>query len=208
VEGLALGGGLEYACSADVIVASPKAVMGLPETGIGIYPGLGGTQRPARHIGKELAKYLVFTGRILSAKEAHAIGLVDYVFAPEELESKMRSLISEGKLVPQKGRTDEELPEEWRKIKALFADGNIEDLLSGKYQGSEDPVAAKTAKMLASKAPIALHLANRIMDEGYDKPVAEATKLELEHCKEIFSTQDALTGLTSIGKGKPAFEGK
>ncbi|MBW1721865.1 MAG: enoyl-CoA hydratase/isomerase family protein [Deltaproteobacteria bacterium] len=208
MEGLALGGGLEYALAADVIAASPKAVMGFPETGIGIYPGLGGTQRPSRYIGKELAKYLVFTGRIISAEEAHAIGLVDYLFSPEEIEEKIKSGISDGTLVPNKGRKEEELPEEWRKIKALFSDDNIPGLLDGKFAESDDPLAAKTAKILSTKAPIALRLANQIMDEGYGKPLAEATRLELDHLKEIFSTKDALTGLTSVGKGRPVFEGK
>ncbi|MBN2126306.1 MAG: enoyl-CoA hydratase/isomerase family protein [Deltaproteobacteria bacterium] len=208
MEGLALGGGLEYALSADVIVASPKAVMGFPETGIGIYPGLGGTQRPSRYVGKALAKYLVFTGRIISAEEAFSIGLVDYVFPPDEIEQKMRALIAEGKLTPRKGKKDEELPEDWRKIKGLFADEHIGDWLAGKYAGSDDPLAAKTAKILASKAPIALRFTDRIMDEGFDKPMDQATKLELDHLKEIFATKDALTGLTSVGKGRPVFEGK
>ena len=208
VGGLALGGGFEYACSADVIVATPKAVMGFPETGIGIYPGLGGTQRPSRYVGKELAKYLVFTGRIVSAVEAKSIGLVDYVFTPEEIEGKIKAMIADGTLVPNKGKKDEELPEEWRKIKALFTDENIPGLLEGKFLASDDPVAAKTAKMLSSKAPIALRLTNQIMDEGYEKPIAEATKLELAHLMEIFSTKDALTGLLSVGKARPVFEGK
>ena len=67
MDGLALGGGFELALAADVIAATPKAVMGFPETGIGIYPGLGGTQRTSRYVGKALAKYLVFTGRLLPA---------------------------------------------------------------------------------------------------------------------------------------------
>lgn len=208
MEGMALGGGLEYALSADVIVATPKVIMGFPETGIGIYPGLGGTQRPSRYVGKELAKYLVFSGRIISGQEAHAIGIVDYFFAPEEIEGKIRAMIADGSLVPNKGRKTEELPEEWQKIKTLFADENIQNWLDGKYLESDDPLTAKTAKILSSKAPIALRLTNQIMDEGFDKPIAEATKLELDHLKEIFATKDALTGLTSVGKGRPTFEGK
>lgn len=208
MEGMALGGGLEYALSADVIVATPKVIMGFPETGIGIYPGLGGTQRPSRYVGKDLAKYLVFSGRIISGQEAHAIGIVDYFFAPEEIEGKIRAMIADGSLVPNKGRKTEELPEEWQKIKTLFADENIQNWLDGKYLESDDPLTAKTAKILSSKAPIALRLTNQIMDEGFDKPIAEATKLELDHLKEIFATKDALTGLTSVGKGRPTFEGK
>ena len=79
VEGVALGSGFELALAADVIFATPKSAMGFPETGIGIYPGLGGTQRTSRIVGKELAKYLVFTGRVLSAEDARTIGVVDYI---------------------------------------------------------------------------------------------------------------------------------
>ncbi len=208
MDGLALGGGLELALSTDVIVATPKALMGFPETGIGIYPGLGGTQRTSRFIGKELAKYFIFTGRLISAEEALAIGLVDYVFAPEEIDEKILALISEGKLVPKKGGRLEELPPEWLKIKELFSDENIGTWLDGKYLESDDPLEAKTAKMIAGKAPIALRLVNEIIDTGYEMPLAEAVKQELVHLNEIFSTSDALTGLTSVGKGKPAFEGR
>lgn len=207
MDGLALGGGFELALSTDVIVATPKAVMGYPETGIGIYPGLGGTQRTSRFIGKELAKYLIFTGRLISAKEALAIGLVDYLFEPDEIDSKILSLAKEGKMVPNKGKATEELPPDWQKLKDLFSDKNIATWLSSQFLDNDDPLVAKTAEMIASKAPIALKLANQIVDTGYDKPLKEGIKEELVHLHEIFSTKDALIGLTSIGK-KPKFEGK
>ncbi|MBW1782614.1 MAG: enoyl-CoA hydratase/isomerase family protein [Deltaproteobacteria bacterium] len=208
MDGLALGGGLELALAADVIAATPKAVMGFPETGIGIYPGLGGTQRTSRYIGKELAKYLIFTGRLIPAEAALSIGLVDYVFAPNEIEDKIRTLIAEGKMVPKKGRKDEDLSEEFQRLKALFADANIEAWFAGKYLENDDPLTAKTAKIIAGKAPLALKLADQIIDEGYALPVAEGARKELAHLNEIFSTQDALTGLTSVGKARPTFEGK
>jgi enoyl-CoA hydratase/3-hydroxyacyl-CoA dehydrogenase len=207
MDGLALGGGFELALSTDVIVATPKAVMGYPETGIGIYPGLGGTQRTSRFIGKELAKYLIFTGRVISAKEALAIGLVDYLFEPDEIDIKILSLAKEGKMIPNKGKATEELPPDWQKLKELFSDKNIDIWLSSKFLDNDDPLLAKTAEMIASKAPIALKLANQIVDTGYDKPLKEGIKEELVHLNEIFSTKDALIGLTSIGK-KPKFEGK
>jgi enoyl-CoA hydratase/3-hydroxyacyl-CoA dehydrogenase len=208
MDGLALGGGLELALSADVIAATPKAVMGFPETGIGIYPGLGGTQRTSRYIGKELAKYLIFTGKIIPAADALSMGLVDYVFSPEGIEDRIRTLISEEKLVPNKGKKEEDLTPEYRHIKELFADENIEAWLNNKYLESDDPVAAKTAKIISSKAPLALRLANEIVDTGYEMPLSEAVKQELVHLNEIFSTADALTGLTSVGKARPTFEGR
>jgi len=181
--------------------------MGFPETGIGIYPGLGGTQRTSRFIGKELAKYFIFTGRLISAKEALAIGLVDYLFEPDEIDSKILSLVKEGKMVPDKGKATEELPPDWQKLKELFSDKNIDTWLGSKFLDNDDPLVAKTAEMIESKAPIALKLANQIVDTGYDKPLKEGIKEELVHLNEIFSTKDALIGLTSIGK-KPKFEGK
>ena len=208
MDGLALGGGLEIALSADVIVATPKAVLGLPETGIGIYPGLGGTQRTSRLIGKELAKYLIFTGRLISAAEAHAIGIVDYVFSPAEIEQKLRELLVKGNLAPGKGKKPEELPPDWHRLRELFRDETIEAWLSGKFLDSEDPLEAQTARTIAGNAPIALQLANQIIDEGLDLPLAEATKLELDHLNEIFSTADALTGLSNVGRKGIRFEGR
>ncbi len=208
MEGLALGGGLEVAMSADVIVATPKAVMGFPETGIGIYPGLGGTQRTSRFIGKELAKYLIFTGRIINAEEAQHIGLVDYIFEPDEIDEKILDMIDGGTLTPQKGKEEKDLSEDWKKIKALFGDENIEDWLNGNYLESDDPMVAKTAKTISGKAPLALKFADRIVDAGYEKPLKEGLKEELAHMNEVFSTKDALTGLTNVGKKDIQFEGK
>lgn len=208
MEGLALGGGLELALSADVIVATPKAMMGFPETGIGIYPGLGGTQRTPRYIGKSLAKYLIFSGKIISAKDANAIGLVDYVFSPEEIDDKIKTMVADGTLKPNKERKVSELPEDWKRLSELFADENIDAWLNGKYLESDEPLVSKTAKIIASKAPIALKMTNKIVDDGYEKPLAEGLKEELAYNIEIFSTKDALTGLTNVGKRNIAFEGK
>jgi enoyl-CoA hydratase/3-hydroxyacyl-CoA dehydrogenase len=208
VDGLALGGGLELALTADAIVASTKAVMGFPETGIGIYPGLGGTQRTSRYVGKELAKYLIFTGRILTAQEALEIGLVDYIAEPSEIDQKVKRLVMEGCIKRQKARLIEDLPEKWAAIADAFRDEHIPAWLSGEYASSQDPFEAKTAKIIASKAPLALKMADQIIDEGYNLPLAEATGLELKHLSEIFSTADALIGLKSVGKGKPVFQGK
>ena len=85
VNGYALGGGCELALCADLRFASSDAVLGQPEVLLGIIPGAGGTQRLTRLIGPSKAKDLIFTGRFVAADEALRIGLVDRVFAPEEV---------------------------------------------------------------------------------------------------------------------------
>jgi enoyl-CoA hydratase/carnithine racemase len=83
ITGYALGGGLEIALTADFRVAGEGARLGQPEIQLGIIPGAGGTQRLPRLVGPARAKDLIFSGRMVKAAEAHAIGLVDQV-APDD----------------------------------------------------------------------------------------------------------------------------
>ncbi|MBK8792020.1 MAG: enoyl-CoA hydratase/isomerase family protein [Holophaga sp.] len=85
VNGFALGGGCELAMACDFRIASENAKAGQPEVNLGVTPGFGGTQRLARLVGRSLAKYLLFTGEILSAERALQIGLFDEVVAPEQV---------------------------------------------------------------------------------------------------------------------------
>ncbi len=75
LDGLSLGGGSELALACQAIIATPAGSMAFPEIGIGIYPGLGGMLRMARHVGPALAKYFAFTGAAISAADAQGLGI-------------------------------------------------------------------------------------------------------------------------------------
>ncbi len=85
VSGFALGGGCELALLCDFIIASDDAQFGQPEIKLGILPGIGGSQRLTRAVGKSLAMDMVLTGRSIGAAEAKAAGMVARVVAPADL---------------------------------------------------------------------------------------------------------------------------
>lgn len=90
IRGYALGGGLELALTADRRVCSAQSFLGLPETGLGLIPGAGGTQRLRRHVGLGVAKDMIFTGRMVDAPEAKRLGLIDVLVADEDVQGRAR----------------------------------------------------------------------------------------------------------------------
>ncbi len=88
INGFALGGGLELAMACHMRVASYNAKLGLPETGLGLIPGYGGTQRLARLVGHGRAFEMIATASMIEADRAHEMGLVNHVFTSDELMAK------------------------------------------------------------------------------------------------------------------------
>ena len=85
INGYALGGGCELAMSCDIRIGSEQAKFGMPEVGLGITPGFGGTQRLARIVGMSTATELVLTGRTIDAREALRIGLINHLYPADEM---------------------------------------------------------------------------------------------------------------------------
>jgi enoyl-CoA hydratase/carnithine racemase len=92
VNGWALGGGCELALACDIRIAAESAQLGFPETGLGVIPGAGGTQRLARVVGAGRAMELILTGRIVDAAQAHSYGLVTEVVPQGELGARAREI--------------------------------------------------------------------------------------------------------------------
>jgi len=100
INGFALGGGCELAMACHIRLANENARFGQPEVGLGITPGYGGTQRLPRLVGKGRALEMVMTGNMIRANQAHAMGLVNHVYPPDELmdkaEEMARTIMSKG----------------------------------------------------------------------------------------------------------------
>ena len=206
LDGLSMGGGSELALACQAIVATPAGSMGFPETGIGIYPGLGGMLRFARQAGQALAKYYVFTGVPISAETAQSLGIVTTLVEPAGVPAAIQELARNG--VPDKYRK-REIPDSQKALAQLCSAENSARLLAGEPPVGVDPqLAAQTAKMVGRKAPLALKLADEIIDQQAGKTMSQAIAVELERLSEIFSTADALEGLTALGRRRPEFKGQ
>jgi len=205
LDGLSLGGGSELALACQAIVATERGSLGFPETGIGIYPGLGGTQRTTRRIGVGLAKYLILTGEPISAADAIAIGLIDEMVPATEIDAALarRAAAPRAEHVPPG-----DLPEPWRTRAEFFARTRVDAILAGRSETGGNADLERAVEKVRRKAPIALRLAEQLIEEGARTTLAEGLAMELAHLEEIFRTEDAREALSSLVSGRPEFHGR
>ena len=150
---------------------------------------------------------MIFTGKILDARSAASIGLIEYIALPDEMDNMISDLVDSGKLLKKTMKKDVKLPDEFLKIKDIFSDNKIQSVLSGTKDLNE--LGQKISKTISYKAPIAIELANQIIDEGSQVELNKGLEIELSHLSEVFSTEDALEGLNSVIKRKrPTFRGR
>ncbi len=210
LNGLALGGGAEVALACDAIVADAGAVIGFPETGIGIYPGLGGTQRTVKRCGLPVSRYMLFTGDVIPAAKAAALGLVDRVAPSGTSMGMVKSMLAEGAIEAGEGagKLAEPSAETTGKYEAIFSDEGTAKLFDGTFAAA-DKDGEKIAKKFGSKAPVAMQMAHEFMNKAAQMPIADGVEMELGGLPKIFSTEDARTGLSSVGgRERPVFKGK
>ena len=95
IQGACLGGALELALACDLRVLAADAIVGMPETRIGLIPDVGGSSRLPQVVGLGRAKELIMTGKLIGAEEAERIGLANRVAPPEELDAAVEQLVAE-----------------------------------------------------------------------------------------------------------------
>lgn len=183
VDGAAWGAGTEIALACDYVVATPQATFALPETSLGIYPGLGGTQRSSRGLGVGIAKWLIYTGKILSAADAWKLGLVAQVAARERLDEFCAALAAgRAACEPRPAMTPELVA-----LADFFKGSRVDDILENRADTLGNPALERAAKQAATKSPLALRLAEKLIDAGAAVSLAEGLQMELSHLGEIFS---------------------
>lgn len=157
VQGFALGGGCEIALACDFIYAAEGARFGQPEVNLAVIPGFGGTQRLMRRVGIARARELIFTGDMIGADQALAMGLVNAVVPAAELTIRARD----------------------------------------------------TALKIASRGPLAVAAAKRVMLRGQDESLTAACELEAQAFAALFGSDDQRAGMRAfLEKSKAAFTGR
>ncbi len=205
-NGITLGGGLELAMTCDYRIGTDKTSMKFPENSIGIYPGLGGTQRTPRICGIEAARFAVLAGNFIDAGTANALGLVTHLVDASEATATVRALSNQGK--PENkypGAPSDQSHPVAQMSRAFFSDENMEALLSGEVPEGFDPEdknVARQMKSLSRAAPVALGLSSELLDKAMVTDLAAGLQSELDSLDRIFSTKDALEGLSALTEGR------
>ena len=202
--GLALGGGLELALACDYRIGTRRTQFRFPETSIGIYPGLGGTQRTPRICGIEAARFAILAGNFLDAGSAAALGLLTHLVEVSDVASTVDELVESGKPTDKypAAPTDSTHPTAAFAL-AFYSNENMATLAAGECPegfDAADKMVSRQLKSLSRTAPIALALASELLDgageTGDDLDAGLA--LELAGLTELFGTADALEGLSAL----------
>ena len=206
--GLALGGGLELALACDFRIGTRRTQFRFPETSIGIYPALGGTQRPARIAGREIGRWAVLAGNFMNAQTATDVGLVTHLVDVNDVNATIQTIHSTGKPANKyPGTPSNESSPVVQFAKKFYADENMATLLAGGCPEGfdvEDKTVARQLKSLKFTAPIGLAMASARIDATESMTLSKGLAMELEGLNQIFSTEDALEGLSALIEGRRA----
>ena len=204
--GLALGGGLELALCCDYRIGTRRTQFRFPETSIGIYPGLGGSQRPARISGIPLARWAVLGGNFMNSQIAYDIGLLTHLVDLSEVDAAVTQCSSSGKPANKyPGKPSNNASPVVKFASDFYSDNNLSILLSGGcpegYDEAEKTIS-RQLKNLKYTAPIALSMASELIDITSNTSLSEGLDSELSKLTDIFSTKDALEGLSALIEGR------
>jgi 3-hydroxypropionyl-coenzyme A dehydratase len=192
INGYALGGGCQLALACDIRIASSNARLGQPEVTIGIPPGWGGTQRLSRIVGPAKAKELIYTGKMITAKKAERIGLVNKVVSmtPEEANSLLKKIDTTSTANPSKEEKEQQEKQRAKEVAKILNKKLMDECLSFAREITKNSfTAVKTSKMLINK--------------GMDTDIDTGLRLEIYGWALCFAHEDRQKLMSSfLNKGK------
>tara|TARA_B100000902_G_scaffold72596_1_gene77902 strand:+ start:189 stop:2255 length:2067 start_codon:yes stop_codon:yes gene_type:complete len=206
--GLALGGGLELALSCDYRIGTRRSQFRFPETSIGIFPGLGGTQRTPRICGIEAARYAVLAGNFLDSNVASALGIITHLTDPADINETITTLSKQGKPENKYPSQPKNIEHPISKFaKEFYTNENMGEIMSGKIPknfNGDEKLASRQIKSLGFTAPIALGIANELLNEAIEtgEDLNAGLEKELSNLNKIFQSKDALEGLSALIEGR------
>jgi len=206
--GLALGGGLELALSCDYRIGTRRSQFRFPETSIGIFPGLGGTQRTPRICGIEASRYAVLAGNFLDSNVASALGIITHLTDPAKINQIVISLSKEGKpenKYPSKPKNEDHPVSIF--AKEFYSNENMDEIMSGNIPenfNGDQKLASRQIKSLGYTAPIALRIADDLLNQAVEtgEDLDAGLEKELSNLDAIFQSKDALEGLSALIEGR------
>jgi len=200
VRGHVTGAGAEWAATCDTVIAGADTKIGLPETGLGIHPALGGTQRVPRRIGYAAARWVILTGSYLSGAAARALGWVDALEGEEVRHGTRPARVERAPLFGEGSRDA---------VLNAFAERTLDELRNGPRP--DDSVDVRRAlQRLARRAPIALTVADSLLRHSLDDDFDRALEAEIDELATVYATEDAMTGMRAGADGRRAtrFQGR
>ena len=206
--GLALGGGLELALSCDYRIGTRRSQFRFPETSIGIFPGLGGTQRTPRICGIEASRYAVLAGNFLDSKVASALGIITHLIDSAAINETVVTLSKAGKPQNKYPCQPKNIEHPISKFATEFyKNENMEEIMSGKIPknfNGDEKLASRQIKSLGFTAPIALGIANELLNQAIETgdDLDAGLNKELSNLNTIFESEDALEGLSALIEGR------
>jgi enoyl-CoA hydratase/3-hydroxyacyl-CoA dehydrogenase len=200
LHGSSFGGGTELALAADIVVASHDAKLSLPEVGLGIIPGFGGTQRLTLFSGMPIAKYLIYTGLAAAGEEARALGLIEYSCKLNELDELVLSVASNENRVRKTMRDAASYPATWTTMLLMLTRFPVARLLDGVDLTPDilaDSVAQAVISEMKKKPRSALLAAEEAIEFGYQqRNLSAGYERERELIKKLAREPAALEGIS------------
>ncbi len=206
MDGLALGGGAELALSCHAIVATHRSSMGFPETGIGIYPGLGGTQRLTRRLGLGLARFYIYTGAFIGSRDLAKLNIAAEVVAVEDFGDALKRTLKNHSRQASVELTS--LDGDTQALAKWLSEAPSATLIKGEAEEPEAVKGLKILKKISHKAPLAIGMVEELTQVASQGDLDSGLAAELSKLQAIFGSSDALEGLSALlERRRPTYKG-